>query len=54
MIKRRSWVWCCAFALVAIVALGAKAETKTFRWSNDGDPTTIGSTRPQRRLRYVF
>jgi peptide/nickel transport system substrate-binding protein len=29
------------FAVVIILALGATAEAKTFRWSNDGDPTTM-------------
>ena len=42
MVTGRGWVRCCAvFALAAIVAFGARAETKTFRWSNDGDPTTM-------------
>ena len=42
MVTGRGWVRCCAvFALTAIVAFGARAETKTFRWSNDGDPTTM-------------
>src|SRR5271157_3599563 len=42
MMKRLGWVCRCAVsALVALVALGAIAEAKTFRWSNDGDPTTM-------------
>jgi hypothetical protein len=42
MTKRLGWVCRCAVsALVALVALGAIAEAKTFRWSNDGDPTTM-------------
>jgi peptide/nickel transport system substrate-binding protein len=42
-VKRKlGWVRCCAiFAVVGIAAFGAKAQTKTFRWSNDGDPTTM-------------
>jgi peptide/nickel transport system substrate-binding protein len=36
----------CRFAiasavLVTVAALGAAAEAKTFRWANDGDPTTM-------------
>src|SRR5882757_164665 len=37
-----NWARCCAvFAAAAMVTFVAKAETKTFRWSNDGDPTTM-------------
>lgn len=42
MIKRRGWVSGCAvFAMAAIIAFAARAESKTFRWANDGDPTTM-------------
>ena len=42
MKRKLGWVRCCAiFAVVGIAAFGAKAQTKTFRWSNDGDPTTM-------------
>ena len=42
MTKRPGWVCRRAvIALVALAALGAIAEAKTFRWSNDGDPTTM-------------
>jgi peptide/nickel transport system substrate-binding protein len=42
MMKRLGWVCRCAVsALVMFAALGAIAEAKTFRWSNDGDPTTM-------------
>jgi peptide/nickel transport system substrate-binding protein len=42
MTKRLGWVCRCAVsALAALVTLGAIAEAKTFRWSNDGDPTTM-------------
>src|SRR5258708_24314312 len=37
-----NWARCCAvFAVAAMVTFAAKAETKTFRWANDGDPTTM-------------
>jgi len=42
MTKGLSWV--CRFAvgaMVFIVAFGATGEAKTFRWANDGDPTTM-------------
>src|SRR6516162_51511 len=42
MTKRLGRVWrCAASAMVFIAALGAIAEAKTFRWANDGDPTTM-------------
>jgi peptide/nickel transport system substrate-binding protein len=41
MIKRRGWVWCCAIFAVVAIGFGANAETKSFHWSNDGDPTTM-------------
>src|SRR5260370_42473755 len=37
-----NWARCCAvFAVATMIAFAAKAETKTFRWANDGDPTTM-------------
>jgi peptide/nickel transport system substrate-binding protein len=42
MMKRLGWVRrCAACGLVIFAGLGAVAEAKTFRWSNDGDPTTM-------------
>jgi peptide/nickel transport system substrate-binding protein len=42
MTKRRGWVCRCAVsAIVVLAALGATGEAKTFRWANDGDPTTM-------------
>src|SRR5271155_5363448 len=42
MTKRLDWVrWCAVSVVVLIVALGVTAEAKTFRWANDGDPTTM-------------
>jgi ABC-type transport system substrate-binding protein len=42
MTKRLDWVrWCAVSTVVLIVALGVTAEAKTFRWANDGDPTTM-------------
>src|SRR6516164_10008557 len=42
MTKRLGWVWrCAASAMVFIAALGVTVEAKTFRWANDGDPTTM-------------
>src|SRR5271167_4592414 len=42
MTKRLGWVCrCAAFAVVVIFALGVTGEAKTFRWANDGDPTTM-------------
>ncbi len=42
MKKELHWVRCCAAFLMAVmVAFGASAETKVFRWSNDGDATTM-------------
>src|SRR5580658_1136056 len=40
MAKRSMWLCgCVAFVLLAVV--GTTGEAKTFRWSNDGDPTTM-------------
>ena len=42
MTKRLGRVWrCAASAMVFIAALGVTVEAKTFRWANDGDPTTM-------------
>ena len=42
MTKRLGWVWrCAASAMMLSVALGATGQAKTFRWANDGDPTTM-------------
>lgn len=42
MAKRLGWVCRRAVsAVVVLVALGVTAEAKTFRWANDGDPTTM-------------
>jgi peptide/nickel transport system substrate-binding protein len=42
MTKRLDWVCRCAVsAMVALAVLGATGEAKTFRWANDGDPTTM-------------
>jgi peptide/nickel transport system substrate-binding protein len=42
MKSKLDWVCCFAvFAMLVMVAFGAKAESKVFRWSNDGDPTTM-------------
>ena len=40
MTKRSAWLCrCFAFALLAFAATAG--EAKTFRWANDGDPTTM-------------
>src|SRR6266851_2960126 len=40
MTKRSEWLCrCVVFALLAIIA--TSGEAKTFRWANDGDPTTM-------------
>jgi peptide/nickel transport system substrate-binding protein len=40
MTKRSGWLCrCLAFAL--LVVIGTTGEAKTFRWANDGDPTTM-------------
>src|SRR5690348_1841509 len=31
----------CLFAMIVLAALAATVEAKTFRWANDGDPTTM-------------
>jgi peptide/nickel transport system substrate-binding protein len=42
MTKRLGWVCRRAVSVVLLIAaLGAAAEAKTFRWANDGDPTTM-------------
>ena len=42
MTKRLGWVWRCAMSvMMALAVLGATGEAKTFRWANDGDPTTM-------------
>src|ERR1700732_1307888 len=42
MTKGLGWVCRCALsAIVVLAALGATGEAKTFRWANDGDPTTM-------------
>jgi len=42
MAKGLGWVCRRAVsAVVVLVALGVTAEAKTFRWANDGDPTTM-------------
>ena len=42
MMKRLGWACrCAASVMVLIVALGVTAEARTFRWANDGDPTTM-------------
>lgn len=42
MKQELGWMCRCAvFAMAVIVAFGANAETKVFRWSNDGDATTM-------------
>jgi len=42
MTKRLGWLYRCALsAVVVLAALGATGETRTFRWANDGDPTTM-------------
>jgi peptide/nickel transport system substrate-binding protein len=42
MTKILGWVCRCAgYAIVALTALSAMGEAKTFRWANDGDPTTM-------------
>jgi peptide/nickel transport system substrate-binding protein len=42
MRNKLDWVRCCAaFVVVALISCVANAETKTFRWSNDGDATTM-------------
>ena len=32
---------CALFAMIVLAALAATVEAKTFRWANDGDPTTM-------------
>ncbi len=32
---------CLLIALAALFAFGPRAEATTFRWANDGDPTTM-------------
>jgi peptide/nickel transport system substrate-binding protein len=32
---------CVLSAMIVLAALAATAEAKTFRWANDGDPTTM-------------
>src|ERR1700751_2537623 len=40
MTKRAAWLCLCVvFALLALG--GMQGEAKTFRWANDGDPTTM-------------
>src|SRR6516165_11237980 len=42
MMKRLGWACrCAASVMVFIAALGVTVEAKTFRWANDGDPTTM-------------
>ena len=42
MTKRLGWVCRCAVsAIVVLGALAATGQAKTFRWANDGDPTTM-------------
>jgi peptide/nickel transport system substrate-binding protein len=42
MTTRLDWVCRSALsALMVLVALAATGEAKTFRWANDGDPTTM-------------
>jgi peptide/nickel transport system substrate-binding protein len=39
-----SLVWVCRYAASALVVLAlfaTKSDAKTFRWANDGDPTTM-------------
>jgi peptide/nickel transport system substrate-binding protein len=41
MTELLGWVCRCALSFALLVAVGAIAEAKTFRWANDGDPTTM-------------
>jgi peptide/nickel transport system substrate-binding protein len=41
MTKRLGWLCRCALSAAVLVTLGTIAEAKTFRWANDGDPTTM-------------
>jgi peptide/nickel transport system substrate-binding protein len=42
MTKRLGWVcWCAMSVMMALAVLDATGEAKTFRWANDGDPTTM-------------
>ena len=36
---------CALSAMIVLAALAAPVEAKTFRWANDGDPTTMGPMR---------
>jgi ABC-type oligopeptide transport system substrate-binding subunit len=42
MTARLVWVCRCAASALAVLALFATTgDAKTFRWANDGDPTTM-------------
>ena len=41
MTKWLGWLCRCALSAAVLVTLGTIAEAKTFRWANDGDPTTM-------------